>query len=122
MRRFLLFYVILFALVIVLTGCVATELRVTNHSGGSIKFYSGHTKQEVVIPAEATVTVPHTAGKVMIARQDVVWTYDAVSLGDLSAETSKGFKRLTLPITILSNGTISLSSGRRLEPSYTNYH
>lgn len=78
--------------------------------------------KEVLIPNGATVTVPHTAGKVTITQQDVVWTFDAVNIGDLTAETTKGFKRLTLPITIHSNGTISLPSGRKIEPSYTSHH
>jgi hypothetical protein len=33
-----------------LTGCVATELNVTNSTGGSIQFYTGHTKKAVAIP------------------------------------------------------------------------
>ena len=34
----------------------------------------------------------HTAGKVTITQRDVVWTFDAVNIGDLTAETTKGFK------------------------------
>ena len=109
-------------LVAALTGCVATELRVTNHSGSSIQFFSGHTQKSVSIPLGATVTVPHTSGKAIIAQRDVVWTYDSVDVFDFPSETSKGFKRVTLPIVVQSNGVVSLPSGRKIEPSHTSYH
>ena len=109
---------LLLALVGVLTCCIATELKVTNRTGGSIQFYSGHTKKAVQIPDGGTVTVPHTAGRVIvITQQDEVWEYDAVSIGDFPSATSKGFKRLTLALTVEAGGTITLPSGQKVNTS-----
>ena len=106
------------ALAMVLSGCIACELRVTNHTGGSIQFYTGHTKKAVHIASEATVTVPHTSGRVIvITQQDVVWEYAAVDIPDLPSETTKGFKRLTLPITVEPTGALTLVSGKKIEPT-----
>ncbi|MDB5336226.1 MAG: hypothetical protein JWN70_1845 [Planctomycetaceae bacterium] len=106
------------AFAIFLAGCVACELRVTNHTGGSLQFYTGHTKKAVEIPAGATRTIPHAAGRVIIiTRQDEVWEYDAVAVPDFMADTSKGFKRLTLPLTVEPSGVVTLPSGRKIEPS-----
>ena len=106
------------ALAVVLTGCIACELRVTNHTGGSIQFYTGHTKKAVQIPAGATRTIPHSSGRVIIiTQQDETWEYDTVNIPDFTADTSKGFKRLTLPLTVESSGVVMLPSGRKIEPS-----
>ena len=113
------FTVLLLATVaVVFTGCVACELRVTNHTGGSLQFYTGHTKKAIQIPDGATRTVPHAAGRVIIiTQQDEVWEYDAVNVPDLTAETLKGFQRLTLPLTIEPSGDVTLPSGSKIEPS-----
>ena len=106
------------ALAIVLSGCIACELCVTNRTGTPIQFYTGHTKKAVQIPAGATVTVPHASGRVIIiTQQDEVWEYDAVDIFDFAADTSKGFKRVTLPLTVGSSGIITLMSGRKIEPT-----
>jgi hypothetical protein len=49
------------ALAVFITGCIACELRVMNHTGGSIQFYTGHAKKAVQIVAGATRTIPHAA-------------------------------------------------------------
>jgi hypothetical protein len=109
---------LLAALAVVLAGCIACELRVTNHTGGSIQFYTGHTKKAYQIPAGATATVPHSSGRVIIiTQQDEVWEYDAVDIGDFTSDTSKGFHRLTLPLTVESGGSLTFPSGKRIEPT-----
>ena len=113
------FTVLLLAVVaVVFTGCIACELRVTNHTGGSIQFYTGHTKKAVQIPDGATRTIPHAAGRVIIiTQQDEVWEYGAVVVPGLSKETLKGFHRLTLPLTVEASGVVTLPSGSKIEPS-----
>jgi hypothetical protein len=111
-------FLLLPALAVILSGCVACELRVTNHTGGSIQFYTGHTKKAVQIPDGATRTIAHAAGRVIVITQkDEVWEYDAVDVPDFAADTSKGFKRLTLSLTVESSGIATLPSGRTIEPS-----
>jgi hypothetical protein len=111
-------FLLMSVLVVVLTGCVACELRVTNHTDGPIQFYTGHTKKAVQIPAGATRTIPHSSGRVIIITQkDEVWEYDAVNIPDFTADTSKEFKRLTLPLTVELSGVVMLPSGRKIEPS-----
>jgi len=106
------------ALAVVLAGCTLCELQVTNHTGGSIQFYSGHTKKAVQISAGATRTIPHAAGRVIIiTQQDEVWEYETVDIQDFYADTSKGYDRLTLPLTVEPGGVITLPSGRKIEPS-----
>ena len=111
-------FLLLAAFAMVLAGCVECELRVTNQTGGPIQFYTGHTKEAVQIPAGATRSIPHAAGRVIIiTQQDVVWEYDAVDVPDLPAETIKGYHRLTLPLTIEASGSVILPSGKKIEPS-----
>lgn len=106
------------ALVVILCGCVACELRVTNHTGGSIQFYTGHTKKVVRISSGATATIPHASGRVIIiTEQDEVWEYGSVDVPDLDAETKKGFQRLTLPLAVGAGGIVILPSGRKIEPT-----
>lgn len=117
-RRSLLSLLSLTAVTVFLNGCIAHELRVANHTGGAIQFYTGHTKKTVRIPSCATVIVPHTAGRVIIiTQQDDIWEYAAVDLPDFSSDTIKGFKRVTLPVTVEPNGVITLPSGRKVEPT-----
>ncbi len=105
-------------LAMVFTGCIACELRVTNHTGGSIQFYTGHTKKAVQVTSGATVTVPHAAGRIIITtHQGEVWEYASIDVPDFTSDTIKGFKRLTLPITVESSGVITLPSGRKIEPT-----
>ena len=105
-------------LAVILSGCIECELRVTNHTGGSIQFYTGHTKKAVQISSGATATIPHAAGRVIIiSQQDEVWEYAAVDVPDLTTETVKGFHRLTLPLVVESGGTITLPSGKKIEPT-----
>jgi hypothetical protein len=106
------------ALALALSGCIACELRVTNHTGGSIQFYTGHTKKAVQVTSGATVTVPHTAGRVIIiTQQDEVWEYASIDLPGFTSDTIQGFKRLTLAVTVQPSGVITLPSGRKIEPS-----
>ena len=110
--------IVLMALVALFSGCVRTELRVTNRTDGSIQFYTGHTKKAVQIQAGATVSVPHTAGRVIIiTQQDEVWVYDSVDVFDFPSETTKGYKRLTVAISVAPDGMITLQSGRKIQPS-----
>ena len=106
------------ALAVILSGCIACELRVTNHTGGSIQFYTGHTKKAVQIASGATVTIPHSSGRVIIInQQDEVWAYTNLGIGDFPSETIKGYHRLTLPVTVESTGVITFPSGRRIQPT-----
>jgi hypothetical protein len=108
---------LLAALAILLVGCVACELRITNQTGGAIQFYTGHTRETVQIPAGATKAIPHTAGQLSItSQQGKVWKYDNVDITEYGADTSKGFKRLTLPLTVGADGVLSLPSGRKISP------
>jgi hypothetical protein len=108
---------LLAAVAVVFTGCIACELRVTNHTGGSIQFYTGHTKKAVQIPDGATRTIPHAVGRIIIiTQQDEVWEYDTVVVPGLSKETLKGFQRLTLPLTVEPSGVVTLPSGSKIEP------
>lgn len=120
MKRSLIFAFFSLALVFLVTGCVLTELRVTNKTGGEIQFYSGHTKKVAKIPVDVNVVVPHTAGTVIIiTHQDDVWEYDAVDVPDFSSELTKGFKKLILSISVEPDGAIVLPSGRKILPSQT---
>jgi hypothetical protein len=111
-------FLFLAAFPVLLTSCTECELRVTNHSNGSIQFYSGHTKKAVEIPVGATRTIPHAAGRVIIITQeDEVWEYDAIGVSDFAAETLKGYDRLTLPLTVEPRGVVVLPSGKKIEPS-----
>ena len=106
------------ALAIALSGCIACELRVTNHTGGSIQFYTGHTKKAFQIPAGATVTIPHASGSaIIITQQDEVWEYDVVDVPNFRTDTARGLKRITLPLTVEWSGAMTLPSGRRIEPT-----
>lgn len=106
------------AFAIVFTGCIACELRVTNRTGGSIQFYTGHTKKTAQIAAGATVTIPHASGRIIIiTQQDEVWGYDANDMDVFTSDTSRGYKRRTLPLTVEPGGSITLPSGRKIEPT-----
>jgi tricorn protease-like protein len=105
-------------LIVILTGCVLTELRVTNHTGGQIQFYTGHTKKVKTVPAGATVVVPHTAGKVIIITQnDEVWEYDMVDVPQHVGDVTSGVKKLILSVSVEPDGTIVLPSGTKISPS-----
>ena len=108
--------VILAAVALLLAGCVATELRVTNRTGTGIHIYSGHTKRVITILAGATGTVPHSSGKVIVITQrDEVWEYaDVRSLVD---EAARSYKRVSLHLDIKSDGCITLPSGKKVTPT-----
>ena len=108
---------ILAAIALLLPGCVATDLRVTNRTGTVIHLYSGHTKKIATIAAGSTKTVPHTTGKVIfITGGDEVWEYhDIQSIG---SEATRGYKRLSLHVSVASDGTITLPSGKTLMPTH----
>jgi len=98
---------------------VSTELKVTNNTGGAIQFYSSHTKKTMTIDVNVKQTVPHSSGRIIIITQDEsVWEYDNVDVAD-SKESLEGFKRLTLPIAVESDGTIRLPSGKKISPSHS---
>lgn len=108
--------VILAAFTLLLAGCVATDLRVTNQTGTGIYIYSGHTKKIATIAAGATVTVPHTSGRVIVITQrDEVWEYDDVQ--SLVDEATRSYKRVSLRVEIGSDGSITLTSGKKLTPT-----
>jgi len=108
--------VILATLALLLTGCVATELRVENRTGTGIYLYSGHTKDVTTIPAGATATVPHTSGKIIvITKQDNVWEYDDIDA--LVAGATKSYKKVSLHVSIERDGSITLPSGPTLIPA-----
>lgn len=107
--------VIFAAFALLLAGCVATDLRVTNRTGTGIYIYSGHTKRVVTIAAGATARVPHTSGRVIVITQrDEVWNYDDVQ--SLTDEATRSYKRVSLHVDIESDGSIGLPSGRKLTP------
>ena len=111
---------LLLALMVTLTGCVLTELRVTNHTGGQIQFYTGHTKKVKAIPPGDTVVVPHTAGRVVIiSHSDEVWEYAMVDVPSYVGEVASGFKKLVLSVSVEPDGTILLPSGAKIPPSQT---
>src|SRR5688500_11131174 len=108
--------VIFAAFALLLTGCVATDLRVTNQTGTGIYIYSGHTKKIATIAAGGTVKVPHTSGRVIVITQrDEVWEFDDVQ--SLVDEATRNYKRLSLHVEIESDGSITLPSGRKLTPT-----
>lgn len=108
--------VIFVAFALLLTGCVATDLRVTNQTGTGIHIYSGHTKKIATIAAGATATVPHTSGRVIIITQrDEVWEYDDVQ--SLVDAATRSYKRVSLHVEIESDGSITLPSGTKLTPT-----
>jgi hypothetical protein len=110
----------LLAVVVILCGCVLTELRVANHTGGQIQFYTGHTKKVKTVPAGTTVVVPHTAGRIIIiAHNDEVWEYDMVDVPQYVGDLTSGIKKLVLSISVEPDGTIVLPSGTKIFPSQT---
>ena len=89
----------------------------TNHTGGEIQFTTMHTGKTYTIPARATRTVPHTEGQIVVTGpQREVWTYDGINVPSFYSETKKGTQRLTLPVSVESDGTIVLPSGRKFIP------
>jgi len=107
---------ILTAVALLMTGCVATELRVTNRTGKGIHIYSGHTKRVTTISAGATATVPHTSGRViLITQRDEVWEYDDVQ--SLVDEAAQSCKRVSLRVDIEPDGSIVLPFGKKLTPT-----
>jgi hypothetical protein len=111
-----IFTFILAVLALLLTGCVATDFRVTNQTGTGIYIYSGHTKKIATITAGATATVPHTSGRVIVITQrDEVWEYDDVQA--LVDEATRNYKRVSLHVEIESDGSIKLPSGKKLTPT-----
>jgi hypothetical protein len=107
---------ILAAVALLMTGCVDTDLRVTNRTGTVVHVYSGHTKKIATIKADATVTVPHTSGRVIvITGRDEVWEYDNVQ--SLVDEATRSYKRVSLHVDMSSDGSITLPSGKTLTPT-----
>lgn len=107
--------IILVTLTLLLTGCVATELRVENKTGTGIYLYSGHTKDLTTIPAGATATISHTSGKIIvITKQDNVWEYNDIDA--LMAGATKSYKRVSLHVSIEADGSVLLPSGNKLTP------
>src|SRR5882724_8044721 len=101
-----------------LAGCVETELKVTNHTGGGIQFTTGHTLKTYSIAAGKTVTVPHTSGVVTIATTHrEVWKYNVISVPNFKSEVKHRYQRLTLPVSVEVDGAIVLPSGRKLLPN-----
>ncbi len=104
---------ILAPVALLLAGCFATELRVTMRTGTVIHVYSGHTKKIATIAVDATVTVPHTSGRVIvITGRDEVWEYDDVQ--SLVDEATRSYKRVSLHVDVGADGSITLPSGRTL--------
>src|SRR6185295_16976663 len=104
------------AVALLLAGCVATDLRVTNRTGTVIHIYSGHTKKIATIAADATVTVPHTVGRVIvITGRDEVWDYDDVR--SVVDEARRSYKRVSLHVDVRADGSITLPSGKTLTPT-----
>jgi hypothetical protein len=114
---------LLAAVAVVFTGCTtsespASELRVTNHTGGSIVFITAFTRYAVHIPAGATCAIPLVVGRVtIITQQHEAWNYEAIDVPDFRADTLKEFNHVTLPLTIEPSGIMTLPSGRTIEPS-----
>ena len=107
---------ILSAVALLLVGCVATDLRVTNRTGTVIHIYSGHTKKVATIVSDATVSVPHTTGRVIVVTgRDEVWEYDDVH--SVVDEATRSYKRVSLHVSIGSDGNITLPSGKTLTPT-----
>lgn len=108
---------LIFAVVaLLLVGCVATDLRVTNRTGTVIHVYSGHTKKIATIASDATVTVPHTTGRIIVVTgRDEVWEYDDVR--SIADDATRSYKRVSLHVSIGSDGSITLPSGRTLTPT-----
>lgn len=107
---------ILAAVALLQAGCVATDLRVANRAGTVIHVYSGHTKKVATIVADATVTVPHTSGRVIvITGRDEVWEYDDVH--SVVDEARRSYKRVSLRVDIGPDGSITLPSGKTLAPT-----
>jgi len=109
---------ILATVALMLVGCVATDLRITNRTGTVIHVYSGHTKKIASIAADATVRVPHTSGRVIIITgRDEVWEYDDVQ--SLVDDATRSYKRVSLHVDVGLAGAITLPSGRTLTPTRT---
>ena len=118
MRRSRFPVLLLLALLVLLTGCVETVLKVTNRTGANIQVHSGHTGQSFRIADRGTVKVPHTAGPIMISTaQGQTWGYTNICVPDLTNEVTKGFHRLTVSLSVGPTGEITLPSGRKIEPS-----
>lgn len=107
---------ILATVALLLAGCIATDLRVTNRRGTVIHVYSGHTKKVATIAADATVTFPHTSGRVIVVTgRDEVWEYEDVQ--SLVDEATGSYKRVSLRVAVEPDGSITLPSGRTLTPT-----
>ena|ERR1051326_4791272 len=110
------FSALVLAVALLLTGCISMELRVTNHTGTVIHIYSGHTKKIATIAANATVTVPHSSGRIIvITGRDEVWEYNDVQ--SFVDEAKRSYKRISLHVAIGSDGSITLPSGSTLKPN-----
>jgi hypothetical protein len=107
----------LLALAVTSTGCVCTELCMTNRTGTGIHVYSGHTKKVTTIGVGASRTVPHSSGRIIVITQrDEVWEYARVQ--SLVDEAVRSYKRVSLPVELGSDGGITLPSGSKLEPTH----
>jgi hypothetical protein len=102
-------------LLLLFTGCVDTELRISNQTGTGIHVYSGHTKNITTIRAGATGVVPHTSGTIIVITQkDEIWEYMDVST--VVGEASKGYKKVSLEVRLGPDGVMILPSGKKLKP------
>lgn len=96
--------------------CVHTELRIANHTGRPLDFYTGHTHRTISIPAGRTIRLPHTSGEIAIRQEGWLYRYRGISVPAHYDETIKGIRKLSLPIIVDPGGVITLPSGERLMP------
>ncbi len=103
------------ALLGILTGCVSTELLVTNRAGTGVHIYSAHTKIVTTIPPGVTAAVPHTSGEMVVINQrDEIWEYGNIQT--LVAEATRRRHHVSLHVTISTNGSLVLPSGHHIDP------
>lgn len=107
---------ILLAFALLMVGCVAPDLRMTNRAGTGINIYSEHPQKVTTIAAGATAAVPHTSGcVVIITERNEVWEYDDVRwLVDGATGSAKSD---SLQVNIGRDGSLMSPSGRVLIPS-----
>jgi hypothetical protein len=102
-------------LILLLTGCVDTELHISNQTGTGIHVYSGQTKKITTIQVGATGVVPHTSGKIIIiTEKDEIWEY--MDVRTVVDEASKRYKRVSSEVRLGPDGVMTLPSGKNLKP------
>ncbi|HXT41894.1 MAG TPA: hypothetical protein VN887_17935 [Candidatus Angelobacter sp.] len=108
--------IVFMCLLLALTGCTLTELRVSNRTGTNIYVYSGHTKRITTIKAGNIGTVPHSSGSIIVVTgHDDVWQFENVE--SISPEANRSFNKISLLITIGADGLVTLPNGKILSPS-----